>query len=149
MELTKLIGSGRVALDTAVFIYFIEEHPDFLPLVKPLFTEADEERREIVTSAVTLHEVLIVPYRAGNLPLADRYQALLTRSRGVRLVDLDRDQLRSAAQIRALSGMRAPDALQVAAALTHRCRTFVTDDRRLPTIPGLRVVQLSELLEAH
>lgn len=147
MELTEIVGD-RVALDTVVFIYFIEEHPDFLPLVAPLFIEADEERREILTSAVTLLEVLVVPYRAGNLPLADRYEALLTRSRGVRLVDLDRDQLRAAAQLRAISGVGAPDALQLAAALTHRCTAFVTNDRRVPSVPGLRIVQLSDLLEA-
>jgi hypothetical protein len=29
--LTDDIDGGPVGLDTAVFIYFIEEHPDFLP----------------------------------------------------------------------------------------------------------------------
>ncbi|HUP00876.1 MAG TPA: type II toxin-antitoxin system VapC family toxin [Gemmatimonadota bacterium] len=148
MELTDLVGSGRVALDTVAFIYFIEEHPDFLPFLSPLLTEADQGRREIVTSAVTLIEVLVVPYRAGDLPLAERYEALLTRSRGVRLIDLDRGQLRAGAQLRATYGVRTPDALQLAAALTCRCGVFVTNDRRLPAIPGLRIVQLSDFLEA-
>ena len=37
-----------------------------------------------------------------------------------------------------------PDALQLAAALSSGCKTFVTNDRRLPAVPGLRVVQLSQ-----
>lgn len=142
--LIESLGPGRVALDTAVFIYFIEEHPRYLPLIAPLFNEVDVGAREIVTSALTLLEVLVVPYRAGDLPLAERYEAVLTRSRGLRMVELDRGQLRTAAQIRAVHGVRTPDALQLAAALSTRCTAFVTNDRRLPTLPGLRIVQLDD-----
>jgi hypothetical protein len=76
------VGAGLVALDTAAFIYFIEEHPLYLPPLLPVFAAADEERRTIVTSAVTLLEVLVVLYRAGNLPLANRYEALLSSQQG-------------------------------------------------------------------
>jgi predicted nucleic acid-binding protein len=137
------LGQGPVAIDTAVFIYFIEEDPRFLPLLDPLFREADQGTRELVTSAVTLLEVLVVPYRAGNRLLADRYEALLTSSRGIRLVDVTRDQLRAAAQLRATSGIKTPDALQIVAAIGAECQTFVTNDRRLPGVPGLQVRQLS------
>jgi len=143
MGLIADLGPGSVAVDTAVFIYFIEENPRFLPLVVPLFREADHEKRDLVTSALTLLEVLVVPYRAGNRPLAERYEALLTRSRGVRLVELTREQLRAAAQLRAATGVKTPDALQLVAALGVGCTTFVTNDRRLPPVPGLRLIQLS------
>jgi plasmid stability protein len=78
------------------------EHQDYLPLVAPIFEETARGERELVTSAVTLLGLLVVPYRAGHLALAERYQELLTRSRGWNLVDLDRGQLRMAAQLRAL-----------------------------------------------
>ncbi len=148
MTLPAALADGPVALDTAVFIYYIEEHPDYLPLVEPLFAEIDGGGREAVTSALTLLEVLVVPYRAADLALANRYEALFTRSRGLRVVDLDRTQLRTAAQLRALYRLRTPDALQLAAALTNGCPTFVTNDRELPPIPGLRVVQLDDLRPA-
>jgi predicted nucleic acid-binding protein len=141
------VGRGAVGLDTAVFIYFIEEQPKFLPLIEPLFKQADEGRRELITSALTLLEVLVVPYRAGNRLLADRYEALLTRSRGIRVADLTREQLRAAAQLRAVTGVKTPDALQLVAALTAGCTTFLTNDRRLPAIPGLRVLQLASYLK--
>ena len=146
MGLIDDIGPGSVAVDTAVFIYFIEEAPDFLPIVAPLFQDADTGNRELVTSAVTLLEVLVVPYRASDHTLAERYEALLTRSRGVRLIDLTRDQLLSAAQLRAATGVRTPDALQMAAALSARCTAFITNDRRLPSVPGLRIIQLRSYL---
>ena len=147
MGLIQTLGTGPVAVDTALFIYFIEEDPRFLAAIRPLFVQADRGEREIVTSAITLLEVLVVPYRAGNLALGERYEALLTRGRGIRLVELDRLQLRAAAQLRALhGGVRPPDALQLAAALTARCAALVTNDRRFPDVQGLRVVQLSEHL---
>ncbi len=147
MGLIKDLGAGTVGVDTAAFIYFIEEHPTFLSMIVPLFREADEGKRELVTSALTLLEVLVVPYRAGNRSLAERYEALLTRGRGVRLVDLSQDQLRAAAQLRAATGVKTPDALQLVAAIGAGCTTFVTNDRRLPPIPGLRVVELSSYLK--
>ena len=143
MGLIEDLPAGGVALDTAVFIYFIEAHPTFLPVITPLFGQTDRGRRQLVTSALTLLEVLVVPYRAGHQRLAERYEALLTRSRGVRLVDVTRDQLRAAAQLRAATGVKTPDALQVVAALAAGCTTIVTNDRRLSEVPGLRVIQLS------
>jgi predicted nucleic acid-binding protein len=138
------VGAGPVAVDTAAFIYFIEAHPLYLPPLQPVFTAADEEELTIVTSAVTLLEVLVVPYRAGDLALANRYEALLNRSRGVRLREIDPALLRAAAQLRAVTSVRTPDALQLAAALAEGCTAFVTNDRRLPSLPGLRILQVGE-----
>ena len=143
MGLIAALGGGSVAVDTAIFIYFIEEHARFLPEVLPLFKEADQGKRELITSALTLLEVLVVPYRAGNRLLAERYEALLTRSRGIRLVELSHDQLRAAAQLRAVTSVKTPDALQLVAAIGAGCTTFVTHDRRLPRVPGLRILELA------
>lgn len=137
------IGNGPLALDTAVFIYFIEEHPRFLSVLDPIFTAVDEGRLPAVASSLTLLEVLVVPYRAGNIPLAERYEQVLTRSRGLRLVEIDRAQLRAAAQLRALHpNLRTPDAIQISAALSGGCSALLTNDRDLPTVPGLRILQL-------
>jgi predicted nucleic acid-binding protein len=137
---------GSVALDTAVFIYFIEEDRRFLDIVEPLFAAMDRGVLEGVTSGLTLLEVLVVPYRVGDFSLAERYEALLTRSRGLRLIDLDRPLLRSAALLRATLRLKAPDAIQVAAALAARCTAFLTNDRKIPAMPGLRILQLRDYL---
>jgi predicted nucleic acid-binding protein len=141
------LGKGSVAVDTAIFIYFIEENPRFLPAILPLFTQADQGKRELITSALTLLEVLVVPYRAGNPHLAERYEALLTRSRGIRLVELSHDQLRAAAQLRAATGIKTPDAVQLVAAISGGCTTFLTNDRRLPRVPGLRILELASYVK--
>ena len=147
MGLIAELGVGSVAVDTAIFIYFIEENPQFLPAILPLFKQADQGKRELITSALTLLEVLVVPYRAGNRHLAERYEALLTRSRGIRLVELSHDQLRAAAQLRAATSIKTPDALQLVAAIGGGCATFLTNDRRLPPVPGLRILELASYVK--
>jgi len=140
------LGSGPVALDTSIFIYLIEEHPIYLPLVEPLFEAIDAGELEAVTSSLTLLEVLVVPFRFGNAVLIDRYETLLTKSRGLRLVDLDRDFLRFVAQVRASTRAKTPDAMQLAAAMAAGCPVFVTNDGRIPNVSGLRILRLEDYL---
>lgn len=142
MGLIDDLGPGLVAVDTAIFIYLIEEHPAYLPLILPLFEQADQGKRTLVTSALTLLEVLVVPYRKLNARLAQRYEILLTRSRGVRMVEISREHLRIAAQWRVMTRVRTPDALQLACAAAAGCKVFLTNDRQLPELPDLRVVDL-------
>ncbi len=147
MGLIRGLGRGPVAIDTVVFVYFIEEHPRYLPLLVELFGAVDSGAITAVTSTVTLLEVLVVPYRQGNLALGERYEALLGRSRGLRLLELGRPLLRAAAQLRAAHrGLRTPDALQLAAGLAARATAFVTNDRDLPSVPGLPIVKLDDHL---
>jgi predicted nucleic acid-binding protein len=137
---------GPVALDTQIFIYFIEEDGRYLPLVKPLFEAIDRGDLLAVTSGLSLMEVLVVPYRSGNAALADRYDSLLTNSRGLRFIEVDRRLLRAAAQLRATFKFKPPDAIQVAASLVSDCQSFLTNDRRIPTVPGLKILQVKDYL---
>ena len=146
MGLIEDIAPGPVALDTAIFIYFIEEHQQFLPLVEPVFVAMDAGSLEGVTSGLTLLETLVVPYRAGNITLAERYEVLLTQRRGIRLIDLDRALLRVAAPLRAGFRVATPDALQLAAAVVTDCVAYLTNDRTLPNVRGLRTLQLRDYL---
>jgi predicted nucleic acid-binding protein len=147
LGLIEDIGQGPVALDTSVFIFFIEEHPRYLPVVDPLFQALEVGLLQAVTSSVTLLETLVLPVRKENWTLADHYEEILTDSRGLDMVTIDLDLLRAAAHVRAATGMKTPDALQVASAQSAGCRVFVTNDNRLPPIPGLRVLKLDDYLE--
>ena len=146
MGLIAELGSGPVGLDTAIFIYFIEEHPRYLSTVLPVFTAIDGGELTAATSALTLLETIVVPYRSNDSALAERYEALLTRSRGLQLVQLGLPLLRAAALIRAILNVKTPDALQLAAALSAGCTSFLTNDRKLSDPGGLRVLQLADYL---
>lgn len=144
MGLLEDLGSGPVALDSVVFIYFIEENPRYLPVIEPVFGAIDRGRIEAVTSGITLLETLVVPLRAGDVRLAGRYEALLTRSRGIRLREIDISLLRLAAHVRAATRLKTPDSLQFATALATGCSAFLTNDRDYPGIPGLRTLRLGD-----
>lgn len=146
MGLIDDLESGPVALDTQIFIYFIEEDGRYLPLIKPLFEAIDAGDLLAVTSGLSLMEVLVVPYRLGNAALADRYESLLTRSRGLRFIEVDRPLLKAAAQLRATFKLKPPDAIQVAAALVGNCTSFLTNDRRIRAVPGLKIFQVKNYL---
>ena len=146
MGLIEDLGAGPVALDTAVFIYFIEEDQSYLPIVEQVFEVIDSGSVPAVTSTLTLLETLVGPIRAGDHRLAKSYEALLSQSRGLHLIDLDRPVIRIAAKIRALAGLKKPDALQVATALQADCTAFLTNDREIPSMGEMRTLQLRDYL---
>lgn len=115
-------------------------------MVEPVFAQIDEGRLRAVISTLTLLEVLVIPCRVGDQALAARYEQVLGNSRGLALVPIDQALLRATALLRARTRIRTPDAIQIAAALGAGCRKFVTNDRELPAIPGLEVVQLRDHL---
>ena len=138
------IGSGPVCLDTCVFIYFMEEDKRYIDVVTPIFEAVNEGQFNAITSGITLLETLVVPLRAKDDLLANQYEQLLSKSKGLTLTNLSHELLRRAAVLRATFQIKTPDALQIAAAQQERCRIFVTNDRRLPKIPGLKILQLSD-----
>lgn len=140
------IKRGPVCLDTCVFIYLIEENREFIDIVLPIFEAIDQGILRGVTSGITLIETLVIPLRKSDHLLANQYERILTKSSGIKMYDLDREILRKAAYLRATLGIKTPDALQIAAAQLAGCSAFVTNDRRLPHIEGLNILQLSAYL---
>jgi len=141
------LNGQTVGVDTSPFIYFIEEHPRYLPIVGPVFEAIGDGRLEAVTSAVTLLEVLVVPDREQDEALAARYEAILGGSRGLHLIELSQPLLRAAARLRASTSMKIPDAIQVAAALSTGCPVLDSnDDRCPPRIGGLRILRIDDYL---
>ncbi len=146
MGLVDDLGAGPVAIDTAIFIYFIEEHVRYHRLVEPVFEHIDRGRLPAVTSTITLLETLVVPYRARNQRLAKHYEAILCSSRGLRMVDIDLPVLRAAGLLRATLGCRTPDALQLASALSAGCSSLLTNDHRFRGPSDIKIVQLDDYL---
>jgi len=42
-----------------------------------------------------------------------------------------------------VTGLKTPDSLQLVAALAGGCTIFLTNDRELPTVSGIRILQLA------
>ena len=66
MEWVAALRGKVVGLDTTPLIYFIEENPAYLPTVHPFFEAVDRGEFAVVTSMMTLLEVLVHPFRRGR-----------------------------------------------------------------------------------
>ena len=135
-----------VGLDTGLLIYFIEEHPQHLARVAPFFEAADCGEFRVVTSLVTLVEVLVHPLREGRHDLAQQYRDLLLNSEHMTTVPLNEGIAEQAAELRARYKLRTPDAIQIATALRSGASAFLTSDDGLPEIPGVSSLVLKRLL---
>jgi len=137
---------GRVVgLDTAPLVYLIEENPAYIGVVRPLFEALDRGDFTMVTSTVTLLEVLVQPLRYHNERVADRYRSILLHARGLTTVPLTSDMAEEAAALRAKHKISTPDSIQLATALHSGASCFVTNDLRLRSLPVLEMLVLSDL----
>jgi predicted nucleic acid-binding protein len=127
------------ALDTAVWIHWIEQDERFLPAVAPWFAALREERATAVTSVLALLETLTGAFRRGDDLLARRYEEILGRLSGVTVLPVTRSVARRAAQLRTFHGLATPDAIHVATAIEARAEKFVTTDRRLARVKEIPV----------
>lgn len=134
-----------IGIDTAPFIYYIEEHDLYLPLVEPIFQAIDNSNLNAVTSVITLLEVLVKPMREQRSDLAGQYRYLLLHSRNLTIAESTVEIADRAAQIRAKYNVRTPDAIQIATAITNKASVFLTNDS-LPKIDDIEILKLDELL---
>lgn len=143
--LTQLRGQ-LVGLDTAPLIYLVEENPVYVEVVDAFFEALDRNEFRVITSTVTLAEVLIYPLRMGNVALAQQYQDILLNQDNLTTVSVSPAIAERAAQLRATYNLRTPDAIQLATAIEEGARFFLTNDVRLPVIPGLQDLVLDTLV---
>ena len=137
-----------VGLDTAPLIYFIEENPLYLDIVRPFFDAMDLGLFSAVTSTVTLLEVLVYPFRQGDMRLAQQYRDILLNAEWLTMVPLTNDIAEEASRLRAAHALRTPDAVQIATARHREASFFLTNDARLPSLPELRVLILGQFRDS-
>ena len=53
----------------------------------------------------------------------------------------------AAARLRAFHNIRTPDSIQMATVITMEAAFFLTNDKRLPSLPNLKILMLDDLLK--
>ena len=145
MEWINDLRAKTIGLDTAPLIYFIEENPAYIETVKLFFEAMDRGDFLVVTSTVTLLEVLVHPLRSSNRELATEYRDILLNSKLMTL-EVSNDIAEQAAQLRAAHNIRTPDAIQISTALNAGATHFFTNDIRLPELPSMQILSIDELV---
>ena len=137
MDIGALPPRGRVTVDSAPIIYFLEGHPEFAPRYAPFFQRAEAGDYELIIATLALAEVLTGPLRLGDEELAQRYRAALTAPPTWRITELNASIAHRAARIRGVSKLRLPDAVQVATALETSSIALVSSDRDYSALDDL------------
>lgn len=140
-----LPSSGSIYVDTNAVIYRVERIEPFLTASAPLWDALDAGQVSMVTSDLTLLEVLVKPLREGKTNLVSLYRTVLLRTVGLTSLPVSRSILESAAQLRAATKLKTPDAIHAATALAHGSTLFVSNDGAFRRVANLTVAVLSEV----
>ncbi len=145
----ELRKASSIFLDTSVFIYHVEKHPDYLPVTNELFAAIDRGEKLAITSPVTVVEVLTKPYEKNDLAVVEEYRKRLLLHPHVKSRSIDNSVAVEAARIRANFGIKkTPDGLQLAVAKIERAQVFLTNDKELKRFTEIQVILLSDCLVA-
>ncbi len=133
----RLAGHQLIGLDTSVFIYHLEAHSTYLPLTKAILNGVQNGQWQAVTSVVTIMALTVHPWRLNRPNIAWQYEAILAHFPNLRLIEIDRDAARRAAQLRAAYNIRPADALQVASALVNQATAWISNDKKLKRLSSI------------
>ena len=120
----------RIGLDTSFLIPILGEDKVEETSIVRLVRLIEKKSIVLVTSTITLLELLVHPYRSKNLSLVRDYYGYLTRLPLLKLLTLTPEISDRAAELRAVYGFKTPDAVQLATALAGGATLFLTRDHR-------------------
>ena len=130
----------RVALDSNLFIYNLEQNPRYTQFTDLIFGRLISNQLKAVTSIITLTEIL-------SYPKTEKVVRLITEdflnTPNLQVIEVNQGIAVEAARIRREYAFRLPDAIQLATALTGKAQAFVTNDERLKKFQQLPVIILT------
>ena len=149
MTLPEAMPGSRVYLDSNLYIYLLEGIDAYRQPMADLAAEIDRLDVAVVASELVFTEILPRPVREGQSRLIASYLELLQNTPRIKLAPVDRRVIMRAVHLRAECGLRSMDAMHVATALVHGCKSFVTNDERLSAGNHIRVLTLRQWAAAR
>ncbi len=131
-----------------MFIYQLEANPRYHGLANTILEWIEGPHGKAVTSTVTMLEILVQPYRLGDIQRVNSFYALLSTYPHLQWLEPTLEIADRAAKLRADHGLRTPDALQIATALEGGSSGFVSNDTDFGKVTELDVLILDDLLSS-
>lgn len=138
-------GSEKIGIDSMLFIYLLEDHPEFSDTVSSILKDVESGKMIGVTSVITQLEILVKPKKDHNLPAIEAYKSILSDFPNLEIVPVDNEIADIASTLRADYGIKTPDAIQVATSIKEECSVFVTNDLALKKIKEIKVLTLKDM----
>lgn len=146
MKISQILASSKIFLDTSPLIYWIEDHPSYVPVIEPIFHSIHQGRNAAISSFLTLLEILVRPMQLKRRDLVFKYKEFILHDSNLTLVNLEAEACESAAFLKAKYGLKTPDAVQLGIAHAQKADLFLTNDHQLKKIREVRVVLLKDCL---
>lgn len=125
--------------DACAIIYFVEGAAPWLERLIPLLDRLDRQHAGHAVSTLSLLECRVKPLREQDSVTLALYDRFFSR-RDLVEVPMSREVVLEAARLRAIHGLRTPDALQAASAPSLSGEVvFLTNDRVFDRVPRLVV----------
>lgn len=134
----------RLFLDACVVIYQVEAADPFYSRVARAVAAVQKVHGKLdyAVSRLSLLECLVRPLREGDAATISRYAEFFGAD-DLEIVELSARVIDRATRLRAAHGIRTPDAIQAACALSLRGPTvFMTGDPSFRKVEGLEVLLL-------
>jgi len=122
---------SRVLLDTVALIYFLEENERYSKTAEAIFARIESGALQGVMANLVFAELLVPLYRSGNPQAATGLSRRLINFRNLDTICLTTEISMEAARLRADYGLRTPDAIHGATAITAKVSGVLTNDKRL------------------
>ncbi len=123
-----LRGFGRVAFDTSCCIYYLQKDSPRWPLIAPLMQRAAAGFLVVELSAIVRMELLVLPYRSRDPARIFLVRRFTDDYPGIAVAPLSASVLELATEVRAVTGLKTPDALVVGSAILNECDGIVGND---------------------
>ena len=132
---------SRIFWDTNLFVYLFEDKGELTERVVSLRERMAERNDELLTSTLSVGEILVRPLEADDEQLADQYEHAMAAA--ATILPFDGPAARKFASIRRDRTIRPPDAIQLACAAAAGVDLFITNDQRLSrkVVPGIHFIQ--------
>lgn len=135
---------GIIGVDSCVFIYMFEDHPEFQPLCAAVFDSLSKSEAHIIASAITVSEVMVKPFEKKNHRAIALYENVFATLPNFSLVPVDFQVAEDAARIRSEYGILLPDAIHIASSLAAGATLFATNDYKLARIRNMDIACLRD-----
>ena len=146
MGTLTLPTQGAVYLDTSAIIYSVERSEPYLTLLAPAWQRAEAGQFVLVCSELAIVEALVRPIREADGDLEASFRSVFAAPE-VQMVPATRQIWEDTARLRAVTGLKVPDALHAATALRAECSLFITNDTDFRRVADLPTVILDDVLE--
>ena len=132
---------SRIYWDTMLFIYWLEDNPQFAKRVSSIRSRMQERDDQLVTAAFTLGEVLAGVYRKGAIQRAEETKAALVGAISA-VIPFTVETADLYGRIRGSVKVPSADAIHLACAASAGTDLFLTNDKRLvgKFVPGIQFI---------